>query len=84
MNLNLMKHGRKWLALALGVGFPSLVLALSFYLALRERLTSEWSSLCQVLVASVAAAVAAFIAGNAWNTGKTIEATGAPPPKGEA
>lgn len=80
--MNLMKHGRKWLALALNTFGVFLILGLSFYLALRDKLSPEWSSLCQILIGALTATTAAFMAANAYNTGKTIEATGSPPPEG--
>ena len=43
--MNLMKHGRKWLALAINVGAVLLILGMSFYLALTGKLTPEWSAL---------------------------------------
>jgi flagellar biosynthesis protein FliR len=81
--MNLMKHGRKWLALALNTAGVFLILSLSFYLALRDKLTPDWSSLCQILIGALTASTAAFMAANAYNTGKTIDATGEPPPPPE-
>lgn len=80
--MNLMKHGRKWLALAINVGVALLVLGMSFYLALDGKLTSEWSMLSGIIIGSVTAGVATFMGTNAYNTGKTIEATGEAPPEG--
>jgi hypothetical protein len=80
--MNLMKHGRKWLSLAIMIGFALLILGMSFYLSLRDKLTGDWSTLCQILIGAVAASVAAFMGTNMAITKKAIEEGATPPEAG--
>lgn len=82
--MNLMKHGRKWLALAINVGAVLLILGMSFYLALTGKLTPEWSALCQILIGTLTAAVATFMGTNMAITKKAIEEGVTPPEGGNA
>lgn len=73
MSGGLMKHGRKWLALAINVGAVVLILGMSFYLAVTGKLSPEWSALCQILIGALTAAVSVFMGTNAAITRKAIE-----------
>lgn len=59
--MNLMKHGRKWLALAITTVTVYVVLGMSFTLALMQRLTGDWSALMSVLLAAIAGSTAMFM-----------------------
>ncbi|MCI0408878.1 MAG: hypothetical protein L0191_09990 [Acidobacteria bacterium] len=71
--MNLMKHGRKWLALQITVVTIYIVLGMSFILAFKQRLTGDWSSLMSVLLLSLSGATAAFMGTNAAITKMGIE-----------
>jgi hypothetical protein len=68
--MSLMSRGRKWVAFVTVVVFCSTILGMSFLLALLGKLTSDWSTLCQILSAAVSAAAVAYTAGNSYVTGK--------------
>lgn len=60
-----MKHGRKF---ALAVGFMILafvVVLLSFYLALAQKLTSEWASVTNMFLGAGSLVIGAFSGANA-------------------
>jgi Kef-type K+ transport system membrane component KefB len=79
--MNLMKHGRKWLALQITMVTVYVVLVMSFILALSQKLTGDWSALMSVLLAATAGATAMFMQTNSSITKKAME-EGAPPPEG--
>lgn len=79
--MNLMKHGRKWMALQVTMATVYVVLGMSFILALKTKLTGEWSSLMSVLLVTTSAATAAFMGTNMAITKKALE-EGAKPPEG--
>lgn len=71
--MNLMKHGRKWLALAITMVTVYVVLAMSFTLALKQSLTGDWSALMSVLLAAVAGSTGVFMGTNMSVEKKAME-----------
>jgi hypothetical protein len=53
----------------------SAVMAASVYLAATGKLTGDWTTLCSAFFIASAGAVAAYIGGNAYTTGKGGDAS---------
>lgn len=72
------KNGTKYVLTAVFVAFTGAVMAASFALALKGKLSGDWVTICTICIPSVMAATVGYQVTRAYTDGKSIDAGPSP------